>query len=89
MSDELKLEDLHIGMKINTMQLSNIHDAYILLSQTELSSKNDGSTDGIIEFISNRQTPEMKAVFDKCIAKYGRRPMIYAHKNLPDGAYSL
>lgn len=89
MNDKLKPEDLHIGMKVNTMQLSNIYDTYILLSQTELSNKNDGSTDGIVEFISDRQTPEMKDVFDKCIAKYGRRPMIYAHTKLDDGIYSI
>lgn len=89
MSKKLKPEDLHIGMRVNTMQLSNIYDTYILLSQTELSSKNDGSTDGTIEFIGDKQTPQMKAVFDECIAKYGKRPMIYAHTKLDDGVYSI
>ena len=60
-----------------------------MLSQTELSSKNDGSTDGTVEFIGTKQTPEMKDAFDKCIAKYGRRPMIYAHTKLDDGVYSI
>lgn len=87
--NKLKLSDLCIGMKVNTMQLSDIYDTYILLSQTELSNKNDGSTDGIIEFISKKQTTEMKEAFDKCIAKYGRRPMIYAHTRLEDGIYSV
>lgn len=89
MSDRFKLEDLSIGMKVNTMQLSDIYDTYILLSQTELSDKNDGSTDGIIEFIGPKQTIEMKEAFDKCIEKYGKRPMIYAHTKLDDGVYSI
>lgn len=89
MGSKLNSEDLHIGMRVNTMQLSNIYDTYILLSQTELSNKNDGSTDGTIEFIGDKQTPEMKAIFDECLVKYGRRPMIYAHTKLNDGAYSI
>lgn len=89
MNTELKLEDLYIGMKVNTMQLSNIYDTYILLSQAKLSSKNDGSTDGVIEFIGNNQTSEMKEAFDRCLKKYGKRPMIYAHTKLDDGVYSI
>lgn len=89
MCNNLKLEDLYVGMKVNTMQLSNIYDTYILLSQTELSSKNDGSTTGVIEFIGHKQTSEMKEVFDNCIEKYGKRPMIYAHTKLDDGVYSV
>lgn len=84
-----KLSDLHVGMQVNTMQLSNIYDTYILLSQTKLSDKNDGSTDGIIEFIGHKQTSEMKEVFDRCTSKYGKRPMIYAHTRLDNGAYSI
>lgn len=83
----LDISDLHVGMKVNTYELSKIFDTYILLSQTRL--KDDGSTEGVIEFIGKKQTQEMLDVFNKCKEKYGRRPMIYAHKNMPDGVYNL
>lgn len=89
MERKYKLSDLTVGMKVNTKQLSEIYDTYILLSQTKLSDRNDGSTDGVIEFICNKQTAEMKKAFDDCIAKYGRRPMIYAHASIEDGVYSI
>ena len=83
----MKLEDLKIGMRVDTYQLSDIYDTYILLSQTEL--KPDGSTSGIIEFIGQKQTQEMLDIVNKCKAKYGRKPMVFAQKYLPNGVYSL
>lgn len=82
-----KLSDLSVGMTVTTYELSDIYDTYILLSQTHLND--DGSTTGIIEFFGPKQTFEMKKVFDRCIAKYGKRPMIYAHTKLDDGVYSI
>lgn len=81
------LSDLQVGMSVTTYQLSGIYNVYILLSQTHLNE--DGSTTGVIEFIGPKQTDEMKKVFDRCIAKYGKRPMIYAHTKLDDGVYSI
>ena len=82
-----KLSDLSVGMTVTTYELSNIYDTYILLSQTHLND--DGSTTGTIEFIGHEQTSEMKKVFDRCLDKYGKRPMIYAHIKLDDGVYSI
>lgn len=87
MEKMLTLADLQIGMEVTTYQLSNIYNTYILLSQTRLNP--DGSTSGTIEFIGDKQTPEMLEVVNKCKSKYGRKPMVYAHAYLPDGVYSL
>lgn len=83
----LTIDDLKIGMLVNTNQLTNIYDTYILLSQTKLNS--DGSTSGIIEFIGKKQTQEMLDIVNKCKRLYGRKPMVFAQKYLPDGVYSL
>ena len=82
----LSVNDLRIGMRVNTYQLSGIYNTYILLSQTELND--DGSTSGTIEFVGEKQTQEMLDVINYCKEKYGKKPMVYAHAYLPDGVYS-
>lgn len=78
---------LQVGERVTTYQLSGVYDTYILLSNTKL--LDDGSTEGTIEYIGKEQNEEMLKVFNNCIERYGRRPMIYAQANLPDGVYSL
>lgn len=87
MDKKLKLEDLKIGMRVKTSQISNIYNTYIILSQTKLND--DGTTSGTIEFISTVQNKEMVEVINMCKEKYGKKPMIYAHANIPDGVYSV
>lgn len=87
MSKTYKVSDLHIGMKVTTHELSEIYDTYILLSQIYLND--DGSTTGTIEFIAQEQSQEMAKVFNECLEKYGKRPMIFRHAYLPDGIYSV
>ena len=82
-----KLSDLQVGMSVTTYQLSNIHNIYILLSQTHLNE--DGSTTGTIEFIGGKQSQEMLDIFNACKEKYGKNPMIFCQSNLPDGVYSV
>lgn len=82
-----KLSDLAVGMCVTTYELSDICNTYILLSQTHLNE--DGSTSGIIEFIGKQQSQEMLNAFNKCIEKYGKKPMIFCQSRLPDGVYSI
>ena len=81
------LSDLSVGMTVTTYELSNIYDTYILLSQTHLNE--DGSITGTIEFIGDKQSQEMLDIFNKCKEQYGKKPMIFGHKKMPDGVYSI
>lgn len=86
-NEYLKLSDLKVGDRVNTHQLSKIYNTYILLSNTKLVG--DGSTEGTIEFIGAEQNEEMLDILNMCKQRDGKRPMIYAHKNIQNGIYSL
>lgn len=85
--DNKNLQKFKVGDTVNTYQLAGIYDTYILLSNTEL--QEDGSTQGVIEYIGKEQTPEMKEVLNKCKVRDSKKPMIYAQKKIVDGVYSL
>lgn len=78
------LNELKVGMIVNTTQLHNIYDTYILIANQHLDK--NGFNTGEIVFIGKKQTREMKEIFEACTQKYGKRPMIYAQRNLEDGA---
>lgn len=80
-------EELEKGQEINTAQISKIFDTYIIISNEKL--EEDGTTTGIIEFVGKKQTQEMKDVVKKCIQQNGKKPFIFAQRNLQDGVYSL
>ncbi|MBQ8327966.1 MAG: hypothetical protein IJX86_12965 [Lachnospiraceae bacterium] len=83
----LKLEEIKVGDRVNTYQLANIYDTYILLSNTQI--QEDGSTEGTIEFIGKVQNQKMRDILNMCKTRDGKKPMIYAHKQMENGAYSL
>lgn len=57
MNNKLKLEDLHKGMEVNTEQLSDILDTYIILKDVHLIKNNlgIGSFEGTIDDISTQK----------------------------------
>ena len=57
MNKKLKLEDLHKGMEVNTEQLSDILDTYIILKDVHLVKNNlgIGSFEGTIDDISTQK----------------------------------
>lgn len=72
-----KLEELKIGMRVNTGDLARIYDTYIVIEN--LKSIGNGTSDGTIIYISSIQTPEMAEAYYKSTEKYQRCPMIYIH----------
>lgn len=81
------LDTLKVGMIVNTMQIHGIYDTYILIANQHLDE--NGFNTGEVVYIGEKQTKEMKDIFDKCTVRYGKRPMVYAQKRLEDGVYSL
>lgn len=81
------LDNLRLGMIVNTSQLSNIYNTYILIANqhTDVNGLNTGE----IVFIGDKQTKEMKDILDSCTKKFGKRPMIYAQRNIDNGVYSI
>jgi len=84
---DLKLDDLKIGMVVNTVQLHTIYDTYIVVANQQPAE--NGFCTGEIVFFGSKHTKEMKDIMDECTKKYGKRPMIYGQSNLDDGEYSL
>lgn len=88
MEKMLKIEDLKVGMQVNTKQLLNIYDVYILLGNQHI--EDNGSFTGEVVCISDKQTQEMKDTVDLCRHKYGQKPFIFAQNSgLVNGWYSL
>ena len=55
LSEQLKLEELQIGMEVTTLQLENIKDTYIVLDKVEvIQDKNGCYIKGIVHGIATR-----------------------------------
>lgn len=60
-TEQLTLNDLHIGMRVNESSLRNIFDTYITLVDSR--TENNGIV-GTIAFIGNVLTPDADAIID-------------------------
>lgn len=79
--------NIKVGQRVNTYQLAEVYDTYILLSNTVL--LDDGSTEGTIEFVGKQQNKEMLNISNMCKERDGKKPFVFAQRKLENGAYSL
>lgn len=70
----LTLEDIKVGDRVDTGRLLRIYNTYILLSNTYVDN-NTSFTNGIVEYIGEKNQ-NMLDVYNNCVKKYGRRPMV-------------
>jgi hypothetical protein len=75
----LNLEDIKVGMQVNTRQLLNIYDTYVLVGNQHM--EENGPFTGEIVCISDKQTQEMKDIVDSCKKQYGMKPFIFAQNS--------
>lgn len=80
MGKRLNIVDIKVGMKVDTGQLSDIHNTYLLLSNTYI-DKETSYTCGIVEYIGEKNQ-NMLDKYNECMKKYGRRPLIYHNTNV-------
>ena len=70
----LSLDDIKVGDKVDIGKISRIYNTYILLSNTYIDNETS-FTNGIIEYIGEKNQ-DMLDIYNNCMKKYGRRPMI-------------
>jgi hypothetical protein len=75
----LNLEDIKVGMKVNTMQLINIYDTYVLLG--DLHYYDNGKIEGTIVAISKEKNKHLLDVSNMCKEKYGEGPFIHIQRS--------
>lgn len=83
------LEELKLGIRVKTSQLSNIYDTYILMKDVEDSKNSKGyyTTEGTIVFIGHEQNKDYaKAYKDNTVDGWTPGVFIQRH-DVIDGVY--
>lgn len=89
--DKLTLENIKIGMRVNTKQLSGIKNTTILLinQDTEFDENDIEYIVGDVIFIGDKNDPEYKHIFDKYTIGNNLPTIIYNSDNFEmEGIYS-
>ena len=68
-----------VGDTVSTEELAKTQGVYFILSNTKLDDNNT-FTIGKIEYISKEKDEQFKEVYNQCIQRYGKKPLLFINR---------
>lgn len=74
--DNKNLQKFKVGDTVSTEELAKTQGVYFILSNTKLDDNNT-FTIGKIEYISKEKDEQFKEVYNQCIQRYSKKPLVF------------